>query len=146
MGKTMIKAMDTGTNSLVAHTGAPARKASETQQDGWRAHFIMDLVALATGVPAREIRSDTRSNARAARARQIAMYLAYVAYQWPLTRIGAAFNRDRTTAGYACRLVEDMRDDREFDARLEKLEACLKTAPDPWAVRLLAPNLTEMAC
>ena len=57
------------------------------------------------------------------------MYLAYVIFQWPLERVGAAFGRDRTTAGLACRQIEDLRDDPEFDAQLEQLEACLRLAP-----------------
>ncbi len=125
---------------------AAARVARERQaaQDRARAGFVIDLVAMSTGVPAAQIHAPTRHNARAARARQIAMYMAYVAYGWPLARIGEAFSRDRTTAGYACRLIEDMRDDPAFDARLERLETCLKSAPEPSGVKLLAPNLIEM--
>lgn len=120
------------------------KRTDSLRRDVARALFVMDLVALATGVPAAQIRSATRGQARAARARQIAMYLAYVSFEWPLARIGAAFSRDRTTAGYACRLVEDLRDDHAFDARLEHLEACLKSAPDPFDVKLLSTNLMEM--
>lgn len=125
-----------------------ARRNSETDEsaaDRSRAAFVMDLVALATGVPAAQIHCATRNHARAARARQIAMYLSYVTYSWSLVRIGRAFGRDRTTAGYACRLIEDLRDERGFDARLERLEDCLRTAPDPMAVKLLGTNLLEMA-
>ncbi len=119
-------------------------RRTQTQQDERRVDFVMDLVALSTGISADDIRSDTRNHARAARARQVAMYLTYVAWQWPLARIGVAFGRDRTTAGYACRLIEDLRDDRAFDAMLDRLEACLRAAPEPDAVKLLATDLTEM--
>ena len=129
-----------------AHNHLATARLLQLRLDESRAAFVMDLVALATGVPAAHIRSPTRNHARAARARQIAMYLAYVAWQWPLARIGGAFGRDRTTAGYACRLVEDLRDDRQFDIKLERLEACLKNAPEPLDVKLLSPNLLEMAC
>lgn len=115
-----------------------------TDADSQRAGFAMDLVAMATGIPATQIRCGTRSFARAARARQVAMYLASIAWQWPLSRVGAAFGRDRTTVGYACRLVEDLRDNPEFDARLEDLESLLKTAPEPAAVRLIGTDLNEM--
>ncbi len=118
----------------------------DTNADLSRAGFIMDLVALATGVPAAQIRSPTRNHARAARARQIAMYLAYVIHQWTLVRVGAAFDRDRTTAAHACRLIEDLRDDDSFDREIERLEDCLRRAPDPVgrsqsAADLLNPNL-----
>ncbi len=138
-------------NNMVplAMSGRAAARTARLRQaalDKARAAFVIDLVALATGVPAAELRCETRSNARAARARQIAMYMAYVAWAWPLARIGEAFDRDRTTVGYACRLIEDMRDDPDFDARLERLETCLKAAPEPADVKLLSPNLVEMAC
>lgn len=118
---------------------------SRPRADRAKAAFIVDLMALATGIAAGDIASPTRCHARAARARQVAMYLAYVAWQWPLARVGAAFGRDRTTAGYACRLVEDLRDDELFDARLDRLEACLRAAPEPHEVRMLCTNLVEMA-
>lgn len=102
------------------------------QSDRLKAAFIIQLVAMTTGVPAREIVYCSRRGGPASRARQIAMYLAYVIFQWPLHRVGQAFGRDRTTAGYACRNVEDLRDDPDFDAELERMEACLKASPaDP---------------
>lgn len=111
-------------------------KAQERiRSDKSKAQFIINLVAMTTGVAASQILSDTRNNAKAARARQMAMYLAYVTYQWPLARIGEAFGRDRTTAGYACRLIEDLRDDRAFDDRLTQLESCLQIAPDPFVIK-----------
>ena len=134
-------------NKRASEGRAAARTARLRQagKDRAKVAFIIDLVALATGVPAAQIACSTRCNARAARARQVAMYLAYVAWAWPLARIGEAFERDRTTAGYACKLVEDMRDDAAFDARLDRLETCLRAAPEPADVKLLSPNLVEMA-
>lgn len=121
----------------------PAR-LGQAVADAARARFVMDAVALATGVPAADIHRATRGHACAARARQIAMYLTYVAWQWPLVRVGAAFDRDRTTVSYACRLIEDLRDDDAFDAQLERLEQCLRTAPDAGRTRLMAPDLSTM--
>ena len=97
--------------------------------DDHEAALIAEVVALATGVPAADIRSSARRGRAAVKARQAAMYLAYVIFQWPLDRVGAAFGRDRTTAGHACRQIEDRRDDPDFDAGLEVLEACLRVAP-----------------
>ena len=114
------------------------------ETDALRAGFVMDLVALTTGVPKSEMRLATRGTAKAARARQVAMYLAYVAWGWTMARVGAAFGRDRTTAGYACKLVEELRDERGFDRMLDQLEACLKDAPMPRAVKLLRTDLLEM--
>ena len=121
---------------LITRNVRLGKALTQARADRSRARFVIDLVAMATGVSAPDILSGTRCHARAARARQVAMYLTYVAYSWPLARIGRAFGRDRTTAGYACRLIEDLRDDRAFDARLCELEACLASAPDPQAVNL----------
>jgi len=97
--------------------------------DQGAAALVVDMVALATQMPRSEISGLGRRGRGAVRARQIAMYLAYVVFQWPLGRVGAAFGRDRTTAGHACRQVEDLRDDRTYDDLLERLEACLRLSP-----------------
>jgi chromosomal replication initiation ATPase DnaA len=68
----------------------------------------------------------TRGRSRAAFARQVAMYLAHVAFGLTLTTVGRAFRRDRTTVSHACALVEDARDDPEIDRTLELLEAIVK--------------------
>ncbi|MEY4256132.1 MAG: hypothetical protein RLZZ141_1359 [Pseudomonadota bacterium] len=101
----------------------------DSRKDRLQAAFVTSLVAMATGVSPGDISSRTRNRAEAARARQIAMYLSHISFEWPLTRVGAAFGRDRTTAGYACHLVEDLRDDADFDAHLSAMEACLKYVP-----------------
>lgn len=91
--------------------------------------FLTSLVALATDVPAEEIAARRRSTLAATRARQITIYLAHVGLAWPIWRVATAFHRDRTTAGHAVRIVEELRDDPDFDGRLNDLEACLRQAP-----------------
>ena len=91
--------------------------------------FIVQLVALATGIMAGEIAAPTRERADAARARQIAMYLAHTACNWPLARVASAFGRDRSTASYACRVVEDLRENAAFDFDISRLEGCIRVAP-----------------
>ncbi len=93
------------------------------------AAFITQLVALATGVGAREIAAGTRCAAEVSRARQVAMYLAYTVCSWPLARVGAAFGRDRSTAAHACQRVEDLREDAAFDRLVGQCETCVMTAP-----------------
>jgi chromosomal replication initiation ATPase DnaA len=83
------------------------------------------LAASASGVAAVEIVSSRRSSRRVSTARQIGMYLAHTAAGLPLTKVAEYFGRDRTTAAYACRLIEDRRDDRKFDAELTELEDLL---------------------
>ena len=87
---------------------------------------IIALVARQKNVPIRLLTHTSRSCVAAARARQLAMYLAHVVYGRSLTDVGEAFGRDRTTVSYACSLIEDMRDDPQFDAEVSSLEQQLQ--------------------
>lgn len=99
--------------------------------DRARARLAQSAVAYAFDVPPEEIAAATRKSQRAAFARQAAMYLAHVAFELSLSRVAAAFGRDRTTASHACHRIEDERDDHVFDACMEQLEDCLRAAPPP---------------
>jgi chromosomal replication initiation ATPase DnaA len=110
----------------------------DPRRDKLTAAFITHAVALATGVSPSDIASTKRASKAAARARQIAIYLAHVNFNWPLIRVAFAFNRDRTTCGHACHRIEDMRENAAFDARMSVLEACVKQAPES------IPELTQL--
>lgn len=110
----------------------------DPRRDRVVAAFVTHAVALATGVSPAEIASNSRRSKAAARARQIAIYLAHVNFNWPLMRVAFAFDRDRTTCGHACHRIEDLREDAAFDARMLALEACVKQAPE--AIPELAPH------
>jgi chromosomal replication initiation ATPase DnaA len=56
------------------------------------------------------------------------MYLCHVAVGRSLQAVGEVFGRDRTTVSYACALIEDMRDDRAFDAAVAALELRIDAA------------------
>ncbi|WP_083762498.1 helix-turn-helix domain-containing protein [Parvibaculum lavamentivorans] len=90
--------------------------------------LMQETVARAWNVPVDEIRSPTRRRAPVAQARQVAMYLTHVLYGFSLSAVGRHFGRDRTTAAHACRLVEDRRDDENFDMLLDRLEHALRRA------------------
>jgi len=92
-------------------------------------NMIEHTVAHAFEITTYELRAPTRCRAQVALARQVAMYLAHVAYGFTLTDVGRLFKRDRTTAAHACRLIEDKRDDTAFDVSLD----CLETALRAWA-------------
>lgn len=88
--------------------------------------FVCELmetaVAAAFVVSVDDLRAPSRGTAAAAFARQCAMYLAHVAFGLSYNDAGALFDRDRTTAAYACRLVEARRDNPAVDRLLELLE------------------------
>lgn len=54
--------------------------------------------------------------------RQIAMYVCHVCLSIPLSEIGDAFGRDRTTVSHACHVVEDRRDDSAYDELISTVE------------------------
>ena len=88
-------------------------------------------VAVAFAVPADELRASSRRTAGVAFARQSAMYLAHVAMGLSLCAVGRIFHRHRTTAAYACLLVEQRRDDPDIDRLLDMLEGvCADIARD----------------
>ena len=93
------------------------------------AQRLCDLTAIATAaafaVPVGELIAASRRPPYIAFARQSAMYLAHVSFGLSYAEVGRAFGRDRTTAAYACRLIEDRREDPAIDAMLGSLEnAC----------------------
>ena len=58
----------------------------------------------------------------ACHVRQIAMYVCHVALQMRMSTIGEGFGRDRSTVAHACAVVEDRRDDRDFDEFVGAME------------------------
>lgn len=89
--------------------------------------IIEGCVMAVFDVPCEGLRISSRGKAEVAFARQVAMYLAHVVAGLTLTDVGRRFGRDRTTAAYACRLIEDRRDDPAFDKRLSALEAAIQS-------------------
>jgi chromosomal replication initiation ATPase DnaA len=62
------------------------------------------------------------------------MYLAHVGCGVSLTEVGRLFERDRTTVAHACGLIEDKRDDPDFDYRLDHLERAVSCLIDALAM------------
>lgn len=105
------------------------RAQANGDEDRVRAGLISCLVALAFRQTPDEILASTRGPPECGVARKVALYLAHTGLQLSLERVAAAFGRDRSTVGHACRAIEDLRDDPAFDGRLSELEACLRHAP-----------------
>ncbi len=75
-----------------------------------------------------EVSGDGRC-VKAVFARQVAMYIATVGFGMSCARVAAAMGRDRSTVAYACRAVEERRDDPAFDRWIEALEQSAAMAP-----------------
>lgn len=94
---------------------APQRKPSPDR--------ICEIVAATFAVPCGELRAATvRGCRQVSAARQCAMYLAHVLAGLSFSEVGRAFGRDRTTAAYACRRVEELRDNPLVDSLVEEIE------------------------
>lgn len=91
------------------------------------ATFVNQMVASAFELPSERLLRYDRGNAKATRARQIAIYLMHTGLSFSLAKISRIYNKDRTTVSYACRLIEDLRDSPAFDDRLLELENTINT-------------------
>jgi chromosomal replication initiation ATPase DnaA len=98
-------------------------------RDRASAQLAAAVTSFALGVEPDEIMGDLRGSAEIAFARQVAMYLCHVAFELSLSRVAAAFGRDRSTVAHACHIIEDRRDDEAFEYWIDALEASLRGAP-----------------
>lgn len=110
------------------HWSCDFREATKPDDDPWELKALLEqMVARVFGIDVKLMRRRSRGRARVAIARQVAMYLAHVICGLNLTAAGMLFERDRTTAAYACRVVERRREDHpEFDRALQLLETVTK--------------------
>jgi chromosomal replication initiation ATPase DnaA len=96
--------------------------------DRARVEMALALAAGALDRSIEEMRGDARSP-KAVFARQVAMYVANVGFGMSCARVAAAMGRDRSTVAYACRAVEERRDDPAFDRWIDALEQSAARAP-----------------
>lgn len=98
---------------------------ADEQERAAKVALMQEAVARAWNIPVKELRARTRKKAPVARARQVAMYLTHVSFGLSLSAVGKHFGRDRTTAAHACRQIEDLRDNQDFDLMLDRLECAV---------------------
>lgn len=89
---------------------------------------LIDLAAAFYNLPSKELRRSGRCTDEISRARQIAMYVAHVVLGLTMIEIGKGFGRDRTTVVHACHLIEDLRDDPDFDHIISRTEHIVAVA------------------
>jgi chromosomal replication initiation ATPase DnaA len=83
---------------------------------------FIDIMAAFFGVPGHELRSGERCRREVSRVRQIGMYVAHTLLGMTMTEVARGFGRDRSTVMHACHLIEDARENKEFDAILTTFE------------------------
>jgi chromosomal replication initiation ATPase DnaA len=89
---------------------------------------MIDICAAMFNVSSKELRQTGRTANGVARVRQIAMYVTHVALGLTMHEVGRGFFRERTTVRHACHLVEDMRDDEDFDRAVVMMERVARAA------------------
>jgi chromosomal replication initiation ATPase DnaA len=94
---------------FASRSGSPEERTLELCE------AMIDVTAALFNVSGKDLRKPGRSTLGVSRVRQVAMYVAHVVLRLNMTDIGKAFGRDRTTVMYSCHLIEDLRDDDEFD-------------------------------
>ncbi len=92
------------------------------------AQLVCAIVSIEFGVSTSDLLSASKGSAHKSFARQVAMYLMHVVFQVRVAGVGRAFGRDPSTASYACRIIEDEREDALFDHKLQVLEEFLNSA------------------
>lgn len=115
-------ALNSGKDACEDVAPSSARWSTDLPGDG---ELIEQVVLRTFELPVRSLLSPRRGRANIAFARQVAIYIAHVHLGMTLTRAASLFGRDRTTAAYACRIVEDRRDQRLIDRKIESIEQAL---------------------
>ncbi len=95
---------------------------NEMRESAALCECLIDIVAALFSVSSKELRKAGRTAEPVSRVRQIAMYVAHVILRLTQGEVGRGFGRDRTTVVHACRVIEDMRDDPEFDRVVAMVE------------------------
>lgn len=87
---------------------------------------VIDIVSAFFNVSSKDIRNSTRSVAAVARVRQVGMYVAHTVLQIPMKHVGRCFVRDRTTVQHAVTLIEDLREDSDFDSIMDQVDRLVR--------------------
>jgi len=108
--------------------GAKLRGSRRNERAVELCECTIDIAAALFNVPSKELRRPGRSAGPISRVRQVAMYVAHVGLSLKMNDVGLGFGRDRTTVLHACHLVEDLRDDEEFDRIVQMTERVVRAA------------------
>jgi len=101
---------------------SPPRSATPSTSPEAIRRRVAAYVIADFGITADELAFGSRGPQRASLARQVAMYLCHVGFAMSFEGVGRLFRRDRTTVAYACRVIEERREDVWFDSRIAALE------------------------
>jgi hypothetical protein len=103
------------------NVGAHPRDA----QNARKIRLVLSSVELAFHAQALHLLGPSRGGRHLARARQTMQYLAHCALSISYADLALLTQRDRTSIAHACRTVENLRDDPQFDKALYFMELAL---------------------
>ncbi len=89
---------------------------------------VIDLMSALFATSGRQLREPGRGGRAVSRVRQIGMYVAHVTLGLRMVEIAAGFGRDKSTVVHACHMIEDLRDDEDFDRVVAKAEHVTRVA------------------
>ncbi len=89
---------------------------------------VLDILSALFNISGCDLRSNSRCEQAVARVRQIGMYVVHVTLGMSMTEVGRVFGRDRSTVAHACHLIEDMREDPDFDGIVHTVETVIRAA------------------
>lgn len=88
---------------------------------------LLAVLAAIFKIPIFQLQSQTRGTSAVSRIRQFGMYIAHTMFSLTMAEVAFAFSRERTTVKYACHLIEDMREDKDFDRVVSAFEYQINT-------------------
>lgn len=91
-------------------------------------NLVLLVVSCMMNIPRKALLQANRGTAEISLARQTAMYLMHTVLSRSYHDVSDYFGRDRTTVSHACRLVEDLRDDSEYEKQVTQMEELLTTS------------------
>ena len=104
-------------------------------KDRAQAQLIVSAASIVLGIPHFDVFSRRRLPANDMILRQTSMYLLNTSCNYSQSHVARIFERDRGTVRQACAIVEDMRDNLDFDEKLNTLEFFL--AKDPRLIQVV---------
>ncbi len=100
----------------------------ESEISNYACRFAIATISAVTSLPINKLNTASRSTIKIAYARQIAMYLAHTKFGVSYADVGTFFNRNRSTVAHACQVIEDQRDEKDFDDHLSRMEYLIDAA------------------
>lgn len=114
---------------LIQQSRRSVRRLShkERQLRAWKiCSALMVLLSVFFQVSSEDLRNARRGSKHVARIRQFGMYIAHTMFGLSMTEVAYAFCRERTTVKHACHLIEDMRENENFDRRVSAFEYLIR--------------------